>query len=104
MNNYRELCGLHFNGCAIGNKDLILSCASRAALIASECVKKMKEVLESDKKKRNENRGESDGLIDCIHLDRMLSASRDRQALRLLPDEVAHVLRNARHKMEIDGK
>ncbi|CAH1403034.1 unnamed protein product [Nezara viridula] len=104
MNNYRELCGLHFSGRAIGNKDLILSCSSRAALIASDCVKRMKEVLEIDQKTRDKNRGESDGLTECIHLDRLLSASRDRQALRLQPEQVEKVLSRAKinQHMEID--
>lgn len=104
MNNYRELCGLHFSGRAIGNKDLILSCSSRAALIASDCVKRMKEVLDIDQKARDKNRGESDGLTECIHLDRLLSASRDRQALRLQPEQVEKVLSRVKNnRMEIDS-
>lgn len=100
MNNYRELCGLHFSGRAIGNKDLILSCSSRAALIAADCVKRLRKTLEEDQKLRDNNRGESEGLLDCIHLDRILSACRARQALRLNPEQVQDIVDRAKNKMD----
>lgn len=102
MNNYRELCGLHFSGRAIGNKGLILKCSSRAAIVASDWVKRLKSTIEEDSKMREKNRGASDGLVDGIHLDRLLSASRDRQALRLQPETVQAVIDRAKSKMDID--
>jgi len=88
MNSYRELCGMHFGGNAIGDQSLILKCSKAAAEWSIELVTMIKEKLEEDRKTRLENPQDVPGLSSCIHLERMLSACKDREALKLTVDEV----------------
>jgi exosome complex component RRP45 len=83
MNSYREICALHFGGEAVINKNTVLSLANEAASYAGDIVKMIKAEIEKDSQKRKETRGDIDGLLTIINTERVLSASQDRNSLRL---------------------
>ncbi|KAF6212474.1 hypothetical protein GE061_012997 [Apolygus lucorum] len=106
MNSFRELCGMHFSGRTTGNRLLIVKAAQQAALVAGDLVKLLKSKLEKDNEERKKNRGKTDGLVTAIHLDRILSASQDRNSLRVTMREIEESARSlfVGHSAPVTGK
>jgi len=48
LNSYKELCGLHLSGITLTSSELLLGCASKAAVRAKETVDMIKRTLETD--------------------------------------------------------
>ncbi|KAF2883680.1 hypothetical protein ILUMI_22495 [Ignelater luminosus] len=73
LNAYKELCGLHLGGNALMTPQSILQCTSKAAARASVVIQQIKEALEKDQERRNQNKEFI--FEDSVQFDKAASAS-----------------------------